>query len=262
MNRFIGELALQAKFTGRLFEFLSSAFGTQTDMNIAVYFRIRPSEPAFSDSALGEQQDAVAKWLAAHPSTIVSKYIESETDDPSRPRLAEAIAACKRTNVTLLIARTEAIGSGTPFAPRIGSIPIAIAPKTVREIGHTIPAPLDAKAGLSLYFPDHRAMGSMPVYLCNGTHDPIHDIAITIGSITSKMVSHEDDAMSSSPSSTPAKLREPILLPRTAILIDYYDPTSDGDFITVFEVTYREQRQRALAGLGGLSAPFIAMNSS
>jgi hypothetical protein len=239
---------------------MSSFLGTHTDMNIAVYFRIRPSEPTFSDRALDEQQDAVGKWLAAHPSTIVSEYIESETDDPSRPRLVEAIAACKENNATLLIARTEAIGNGAPFSPRIGSVPIAIAPKAIREIGHTIPAPLDAKAGLFLYFPDHRAASPMPVYLCNGTSEAIRDAAVSIGSITSKML--DDDAMPSSPSLTTALFRVPVLPPRNAILIDHYDPMSDGDFITVFEVAFCEQQQRALVGSGGLSAPLIAMNSS
>ncbi len=232
-------------------------------MDIFVYFRIRPSEPTFSDRAFREQQNAVAAWLVDNPASILAEYVEPETDCTSRPRLAEAIAACKQANATLLIARTEAIGIGAPFTPRIGSIRIAIAPKAIREIGHVIPAPLDAIEGVSLYFPNHRAMGSMQVYLCNGTHDPIHDIAITIGSITSKMISRDDDAMSSSPpSSTPAKFRAPILLPRAAILIDYYDPISDGDFITVFEVTFRDRRQHALVGPGGLSASFIGMHPS
>lgn len=229
-------------------------------MNVVVYYRTRPTDPVYSDQALREQHEAISAWLTDNPASILAEYTEPETDGTSRPCLVEAIAACKETNATLLIARTEAIGSGTPFAPRIGSIPIAIAPKTIREIGHIIPAPLDAKAGLSLYFTDHRAMGPMPVYLCNGTDEAIHDAAISIGSITSKMP--DDDSISPSLSPTPAQFRAPILLPRTAVLIDYYDPMSDGDFITVFEVTSREQRQHALIGPGGLSAPFIAINSS
>ena len=229
-------------------------------MNVIVYYRTRPSEMSYSDIALREQRIAVAAWLADYPASISAEYIEPELDGTSRPRLAEAIATCKQANATLLIARTEAIGSGTPFAPRIGSIPIAIAPKTVREIGYTIPAPLDAKAGLSLYFTDHRATGPMPVYLCNGTDEAIHDAAVSIGSITSKIP--DDDSVSPSLSPMSAKFRVPILPSRTAILIDHYDPMSDGDFITVFEVTSHEQQQRALAGPGVLSAPFIALNSS
>lgn len=229
-------------------------------MNVIVYHRTRPNEMSYSDIALREQQNAVAAWLANNPASILAEYVEPETDGTSRPRLAEAIAACKLANATLLIARIEAIGSGAPFAPRIGSIPIAIAPKTVREIGHTIPAPLDAKAGLSLYFTDYRATGPMPVYLCNGTKGAIHDAIVSIGSITSKI--RDDDPISPSLSPTLAKYRVPNLPSRTAILIDHYDPISDGDFITVFEITSSEQKQRALAGPGGLSAPFIAMNSS
>lgn len=229
-------------------------------MNVVVYYRTRPCDLFYSNQALKEQREAVSAWLTDNPASVLAEYTEPETDGASRPRLAEAAAASKQANATLLIARTEAIGSGIPFSPRIGSVTVAIAPKAIREIGHIIPAPLAAKAGLSLYFPDHRAMGSMPIYLCNGTSEAIHDAAVSVASITSKML--DDDAMPPSLSLTPAQFRAPILPPRTAILIDYYDPMSDGDFITVFEVTSREQQQRALAGPGGLSAPFIAINPS
>lgn len=96
----------------------------------------------------------------------------------------------------------------------------------------------------------------MLVFLCNGTDEAIHDVAVTISSTTSKTLSHGDDTRSSPLSPTSAKFEVPILLPRTAILIDHYDPMSDADFITVFEATSREQRQRALVGPGGLSASF------
>ncbi|XIA66782.1 recombinase family protein [Bradyrhizobium sp. TZ2] len=91
-------------------------------MDVIVYYRIRPSDPSSSDQALEEQRAAVQSWLTSHPATVKAEYIEPETDGFSRPHLREAIEACRQIGATLLIARTEAVGSGEPFSPRITSV--------------------------------------------------------------------------------------------------------------------------------------------
>jgi hypothetical protein len=43
---------------------------------------------------------------------VQAEYVEPETDGFSRPQLRQAMEDCKQSGATLLIARTEAIGSG------------------------------------------------------------------------------------------------------------------------------------------------------
>ncbi|KRQ91680.1 recombinase family protein [Bradyrhizobium valentinum] len=153
-------------------------------MDVIVYYCIRPSDPSYSDQSLEEQRAAVQSWLTSHPATIEAEYIEPETDGFSRPHLRDAIEACKQTGATLLVARTEAVGSGAPFSPRITSVPVAFAPETPRDRGYIIAAPGKAPTGITLYFPDRGAMNVMPVFLCNRTDRTMRDITVTTVGIT------------------------------------------------------------------------------
>jgi hypothetical protein len=156
-------------------------------MDVIVYYRTRPSEPSYSDNAFEEQRAAVRSRLTSHPAAIQAEYIEPETDGFSRPQLRGAIEACKQTGATLLIARTEAIGSGAPFSPRIISVPIAFARDTPRDKGYMIPAPEKAPTGLALYFPDHGNWRIVPVYLCNRTDQAMLDIKVNTLGITTHL---------------------------------------------------------------------------
>jgi hypothetical protein len=232
-------------------------------MDVIVYYRTRPSDPSYSDQALDEQRVAVRSWLISHPATIKAEYIEPETDDFSRPHLRDAIEACKQTGATLLVARTEAVGSGTPFSPRITSVPIAFAPDTPRNKGYIIPAPEKAPTGLTLYFPDHGNWRIMPVYLCNRTNQAVRDIKVnTVG--TTSHLSVSTPSGSSPLATAPTSLIIEQLAPNAAVLIDRYDPVFDGDFITAFDIAFIDQQDqkqlmRTAIGPGGPSAKFVAV---
>lgn len=240
-------------------------------MNVVVYYRARPREAAFSDLALKEQRDAVFHWLTENPTPVIAEYVEAEIDGPSRPRLAEAIETCKRTNARLLIARTEPIGSGSLFEPRIRSISVAIAPKTNREIGHVILSPHDALPGHSLYFPDYRAMRAVPVYFCNNTDDRLRNLQVAVGCISSKIESLPEvgeitGSLRKRPPIAPDASGAPTCLPaRSSILIDMYEPMTDGEAIlsyaiSLVEPTRRQRRMTALIGPGGLTARFMRLD--
>lgn len=234
-----------------------------------VYLQTRPSEPSFSDQALTEQRVAVARWISDNSASVVAEYIESEIDSMSRPRLAEAVARCKASNANLLIARTEAIGSGLRFEPRIASVPVFVALHATREIGHVIPCPHNALTGLSLYFPDYQGMRESPVYLCNNAELQLENLRVTISEITSKVESSlgtgliiplvVDDPIGAG---VPRNL--PVLPPFSAILIDHYDPMIDGEAIASHAISFtvsggQQQRASALVGPGALPAHFVKL---
>jgi hypothetical protein len=240
-------------------------------MKIIAYYRVRPSEPAYSDIALQEQHNAVRTWVEGHQAAVQAEYVEPETDGFSRPRLRQAMEDCKQSGATLLIARTEAIGSGAEFSPRISSIPVAFAPNPSRERGYITLAPEKAPPDLTLYFPDFRSLKPMPVYLCNGTDAPIRTIAVRTIGLSSKFTTPNptttDGSGSASEqalSTTPTEFSLDRLDPRRAAVIDRYDPMFDSDFVTAFEITFldrHEQTQRLTAFLNAapLSSAYIAL---
>jgi len=242
-------------------------------MKVIAYYRVRPSEPAYSDIALQEQREVVKTWIANHQAAIQAEYVEPETEGFSRPQLRQAMEACKQTGATLLIARTEAIGSGAEFLPRITSIAVAFAPEPLRDRGYIIPAPEKAPAGLTLYFPDFRSLRIMPVYLCNGTGEPIQNIAVRTAGTTSKFtmpspVSTDGQSSASEQplSTTPTAFSLDQLGAGFAAVIDRYDPMFDSDFVTGFEVAFidqHSQKQLAKAFIGPtpLSSAFIALKT-
>ena len=239
-------------------------------MKVIAYYRVRPSEPAYSDIALQEQRETMKTWIKGRQAIVQAEYIEPETDGFSRPQLRQAMEDCKQSGATLLIARTEAIGSGAEFSPRISSIPVAFAPEPSRERGYVTLTPEKAPPDLTLYFPDFRSLKAMPVYLCNGTDAPIHDVTVRTIGITSKFtvaapVADETDPASDQPlSTTPTAFSLDLLDTRHAAVIDRYDPMFDSDFITAFEITFidqHEQNQRLMASLRAapLSSAYVAL---
>ena len=128
-----------------------------------------------------------------------------------------------------------------------------------------IPAPEKAPAGLTLYFPDHGSSHSMPVYLCNKTDQAMRDIKVNTIGITSHLPM--DTPSGSAPlSTTPTSLTIEQLAPKTAVLIDRYEPMIDGDFITFYNAAFIDQQDqkqliRAAIGPSGPSAKFIAVGA-
>lgn len=240
-------------------------------MKVIAYYRIRPSEPRYSDMALQEQREAVKTWIEGRQAIVQAEYVEPETDGFSRPQLRQAMEDCKQSGATLLIARTEAIGSGAEFSPRIASIPVAFAPEPLRERRYVTLAPEKAPPDLTLYFPDFRSLKTMPVYLSNGTDAPIRDITVRTIGMTSKFtmpaptVADETGAISEQPlSTTPTAFSLDRLDARHAAVIDRYDPMFDSDFVTAFEITFldqHDQSQRLTAFLHAapLSSAYVAL---
>ncbi|MBB5052913.1 MULTISPECIES: recombinase family protein [Nitrobacteraceae] len=238
-------------------------------MKVIAYYRIRSSEPAYSDIALQEQREAVKTWIEAHQAAVQAEYIEPETDGFARPQLRQAMEDSKQSGATLLIARTEAIGSGSEFSPRISSIPVAFAPEPSRERGYVTPAPEKAPASLTLYFPDFRSPKTMPVYLCNGTDAAIRTITVRTIGLTSKFITpnptiaDETGSASEQPlSTTPTAFSLDRLDARCAAVIDRYNPMFDSDFVTAFEITLidqyeQAQRLTALLGAAPLSSAYL-----
>jgi hypothetical protein len=237
---------------------------------VVVYFRTRPLEPSFSDQALKEQRVAVTRWLSDNPASVVAEYSELEIDGMSRPRLADAVAKCKASSASLLIARVEAIGTGLRFEPRIVTVPVLVAPRTIREIGHVIPCPHNALPGLSLYFPDYQGMRASPVYLCNNAELQLENLRITISKITSKI----EDSLGAG-SMLPSVVSDPVradassnlstLPPFSAVLIGHYDPMIDGEAIASYAISFifpsgQQQQASALLGTGALPARFIKLS--
>ncbi|WP_024577612.1 MULTISPECIES: recombinase family protein [unclassified Afipia] len=238
-------------------------------MKVIAYYRIRPSEPTYSNIALQEQREAVKTWIEGRQAIVQAEYVEPETDGFSRPQLRQAMEDCKQSSATLLIARTEAIGSGLEFSPRISSIPVAFAPEPSRERGYVTLTPEKAPPDLALYFPDFRSLRIMPVYLCNGTDAPIYDIAVRTIGVTSKfsMPAAADGIGSASEqplSTTPTAFSLDRLDARHAAVIDRYDPMFDSDFITTFEITFLDQHKQtqrltALLNAAPLSSAHITL---
>lgn len=234
-------------------------------MKVIAYYRVRPSEPAYSDIALQEQREAVKTWIEGHQAAVQAEYVEPETDGFSRPQLRQAMEDCKQSGATLLIARTDVIGSGAEFSPRISSIPVAFAPEPSRERGYVSLAPEKAPPDLTLYFPDFRSLKTVPVYLCNGTDAPIHTITVRTIGLTSKFTTPDptiaDGSGSASEqplSTTPTAFSLDRLDARRAAVIDRYDPMLDSDFVTAFEITFldqQEQTQRLTAFLNAAPLP-------
>ena len=235
-------------------------------MKVIAYYCVRPNEPAHSDIALQEQREAVKTWIQGHQAAVQAEYVEPETDGFSRPQLRQAMEDCKQSGVTLLIARTEAIGSGSEFSPRIS---VAFAPKPSRERGYVSLAPEKAPLELTLYFPDFRSLKTMPVYLCNGTDAPIRTITVRTIGLTSKFITpnptiaDETGSASEQPlSTTPTAFSLDRLDARCAAVIDRYNPMFDSDFVTAFEITLidqyeQAQRLTALLGAAPLSSAYL-----
>lgn len=235
--------------------------------SVIVYYRAKPAEQRWSDIALAEQRAAVTTWLRDNPATVLAEETEAETDGGSRPRLKAATDACKTSGATLLIARTEAIGSGLPFQPRIVSINVAFAPATPREIGHRIIVPsLGREDQLSLYFPDFGTMRETPVYLCNASSRDLSDVWVTKQGDLSIGLSEIDPAIPfRSPSATPAAhLEIGDLASGEGVLIDAYHPMIDSDFTLLYQMRFNNEageagRKRAVIGTSGPDARFITM---
>ena len=226
-------------------------------MKVVVYYRCRPSEPEYSEAALVEQLQAVDKWQRYRRAEVDAEYFETEADGLSRPQLSQAIEACRRNNANLLIARTEAIGSGLDFSPRIVSVPVAIVEQLDRDLGYTVPTPTNAPSGMSLRFSAQPGAKNIAVYLCNRTDEALRGVRIRVTGVTSK------EATGACINNGGKTLALDRIESHTAVIVDYYNVLSDGDFISVYDIEFvaalNQHVGRALIGPGMIEPKFVAL---
>lgn len=225
-------------------------------MNIVVYYRSRPSELKYSKIAMAEQRDAVSTWLTGTGAAIRAEFVEVETDGLVRPKLRDAIALCRKTGDTLLIARVEAIGSGQPFIPRINSVPVNALPIVKRELGFITPAPASAPTGLCLHFPAVR-FAATPIYLSNSTGCDIQCISIRTFSVNVNALPEQ----AGYDVRTIQHLTIDKLADGFSALIGHYDAILDGEEAILTDVSFpicSELRTlRFYIGKGGPSDAYV-----
>lgn len=84
--------------------------------NFVAYHRCSTERQGRSGLGLEAQQKAVATYLAGGSSSLIASFIEVESgkiDD--RPKLKEALAACRVHNATLLIAKLDRLSRDAHF---------------------------------------------------------------------------------------------------------------------------------------------------
>lgn len=88
--------------------------------NFIAYYRVSTQKQGQSGLGLEAQQAAVRAYLNGGEWTLVSEVTEVETGKGSnaldrRPKLAEALALCKRTKSTLVIAKLDRLARNVHF---------------------------------------------------------------------------------------------------------------------------------------------------
>ncbi|MEH2538419.1 MULTISPECIES: hypothetical protein [unclassified Bradyrhizobium] len=92
----------------------------------------------------------------------------------------------------------------------------------------------------------------------------MRDIKVNTVGITTHMPIGTPSGGAAPLSTTPTLLTIEQLAPKTAVLIDRYEPMTDGDFITFYNAAFIDQLNqkqiiRAAIGPGGPSAKFVAV---
>lgn len=85
-------------------------------MKVVIYYRVSTKSQRESGLGLAAQQSAVAAYATRCGAKIVAEYTETESGrKSSRPILAAAIAECRRTGATLLIAKLDRLARSVAF---------------------------------------------------------------------------------------------------------------------------------------------------
>jgi DNA invertase Pin-like site-specific DNA recombinase len=89
---------------------------SNTNERFVVYHRVSTARQGVSGLGLEAQAEAVAMFVAARPHEIVGTFTEVESGKRNdRPKLAEAIALCKKHKATLLIAKLDRLARNVHF---------------------------------------------------------------------------------------------------------------------------------------------------
>jgi DNA invertase Pin-like site-specific DNA recombinase len=86
------------------------------DGRFITYYRVSTAEQGRSGLGLEAQRTAVEDWLNGGRHTVLAEFIEIESGRRSdRPKLAEALALCRRKKATLVIAKLDRLARNVAF---------------------------------------------------------------------------------------------------------------------------------------------------
>ena len=154
-----------------------------------VHYRIRPSDPRESATALDAQRRAVHEYLSEFGGGILEEFVD--TEDDAQPDTWPAYeAACRRADqlirdgatVQVAIPSFDGIGSGKWFQPPPVSCehkPLFIfLEASLAPIPAEIDVPDGAPAPACLLTIYRTEAGCEPVYLCNAGSAPLRDVKV------------------------------------------------------------------------------------
>lgn len=85
-----------------------------------VYLRVSTERQQASGLGLEAQREATSKFASNCKSEIIAEYIETESGAKNnRPQLAKALAHCRKTKATLLIARLDRLSRSLSFVAQL-----------------------------------------------------------------------------------------------------------------------------------------------
>jgi len=92
--------------------------GTATpDLACVCYFRVSTTKQGDSGLGLDAQRDSVSRYIAAKGGTTVAEFTEVESGKKAhnRPELLKAVALCRRTRASLVIAKLDRLARNVHF---------------------------------------------------------------------------------------------------------------------------------------------------
>lgn len=88
----------------------------RTENKFITYYRVSTDRQGRSGLGLEAQQKAVRQYLSGKTADVVAEYVEVESGaNNDRPKLKEALAACRREKATLLIAKLDRLARSVSF---------------------------------------------------------------------------------------------------------------------------------------------------
>lgn len=86
------------------------------EQRFVTYFRVSTDRQGRSGLGLDAQREAVRQFLTGRSAVIVSEFVEVESGgNDDRPKLKEALVACRRGKATLLIAKLDRLARSVAF---------------------------------------------------------------------------------------------------------------------------------------------------